>query len=181
MRLPLREMIGPPTPALREVNRPPSNPGAHNWSNSSSAGFAFVYMEDKRDADDAIRALDRKEFGYKRRRLRVEWAKADGSIKAREDVRRKNAHPSDTLFVVNFDVHQTREQDIEYHFEPYGRLLRVQIKRNYAFVQFETVEQAAEALKRTHGTEMMGRPLTVEFVANEDPYMMRRSPPRKGR
>ncbi|CAD7699714.1 unnamed protein product [Ostreobium quekettii] len=144
-------------------------------------GFAFVYMEDKRDADDAIRALDRKEFGYKRRRLRVEWAKADGSIKAREDVRRKNAHPSDTLFVVNFDVHQTREQDIEYHFEPYGRLLRVQIKRNYAFVQFETVEQAAEALKRTHGTEMMGRPLTVEFVANEDPYMMRRSPPRKGR
>lgn len=141
-----------------------------------------MYMKDKRDADDAIKALNRKEFGYKRRRLRVEWAKADGSIKAREDMRRKSARPSDTLFVVNFDVHRTREQDIEYHFEPYGRLLRVQIKRNYAFVQFETVEQAAEALKRTHGSEMMGRTLTVEFVANEDPYVTgRRSPARGGR
>jgi hypothetical protein len=32
-------------------------------------------MEDDRDADDAIRALDRTEFGRKGRRLRIEWAK----------------------------------------------------------------------------------------------------------
>ena len=38
-------------------------------------GFAFVYMEDERDAEDAIRALDRYEFGRKGRRLRVEWTK----------------------------------------------------------------------------------------------------------
>lgn len=38
-------------------------------------GFAFVYMEDERDADDAIRALDRTEFGRKGRRLRIELAK----------------------------------------------------------------------------------------------------------
>ena len=40
-----------------------------------SPGFAFVYMEDERDAEDAIRALDRIEFGRKGRRLRVEWTK----------------------------------------------------------------------------------------------------------
>ena len=40
-----------------------------------STGFAFVYMEDERDADDAIRRLDRIEFGRKGRRLRVEWTK----------------------------------------------------------------------------------------------------------
>jgi splicing factor, arginine/serine-rich 4/5/6 len=38
-------------------------------------------------------------------------------------------------FVVNFDVERTRERDLERHFEQYGRLRRVQIKRNYAFVQ----------------------------------------------
>ena len=38
-------------------------------------GFAFVYMDDDRDAEDAIRALDNLEFGRQRRRLRVEWAK----------------------------------------------------------------------------------------------------------
>lgn len=40
-----------------------------------SIGFAFVYMEDERDAEDAIRKLDRIEFGRKGRRLRVEWTK----------------------------------------------------------------------------------------------------------
>lgn len=39
------------------------------------AGFAFVYFEDERDAEDAIRGLDNMPFGYDRRRLSVEWAK----------------------------------------------------------------------------------------------------------
>ncbi|KAL2892303.1 Serine/arginine-rich splicing factor RS40 [Bienertia sinuspersici] len=43
----------------------------------SLAGFAFVYMEDEKDADDAIKRLDRAEFGRKGRRLRVEWTKQD--------------------------------------------------------------------------------------------------------
>lgn len=34
-----------------------------------------MYMEDERDGDDAIRGLDRLEFGRKGRRLRVEWSK----------------------------------------------------------------------------------------------------------
>lgn len=42
---------------------------------SLAAGFAFVYFEDERDADDAIRGLDNIPFGYDRRRLSVEWAK----------------------------------------------------------------------------------------------------------
>lgn len=41
------------------------------------AGFAFIYMEDERDAEDAIRALDRTEFGRQGRRLRVEWTKVN--------------------------------------------------------------------------------------------------------
>lgn len=39
------------------------------------AGFAFVYFEDERDAEDAIRGLDNLPFGYDRRRLSVEWAR----------------------------------------------------------------------------------------------------------
>lgn len=39
------------------------------------AGFAFVYFEDERDAEDAIRGLDNMPFGYDRRRLSVEWAR----------------------------------------------------------------------------------------------------------
>ncbi|GMN74922.1 hypothetical protein TIFTF001_052488, partial [Ficus carica] len=45
------------------------------------SGFAFIYMEDERDAEDAIRALDRREFGRKGRRLRVEWTKQERGVR----------------------------------------------------------------------------------------------------
>lgn len=38
-------------------------------------GYAFVYFEDERDAEDAIHALDNTPFGYDRRKLSVEWAR----------------------------------------------------------------------------------------------------------
>ncbi|RWW77324.1 hypothetical protein BHE74_00014531 [Ensete ventricosum] len=40
-------------------------------------GFAFIYMDDERDAEDAIRGLDRLEFGRHGRRLRVESRSRD--------------------------------------------------------------------------------------------------------
>ena len=55
----------------------------------------------------------------------------DGEVRRREETRKKEVKPATTLFVVNFDVDRVRERDLERHFEPYGRLKRVQIKRNY--------------------------------------------------
>lgn len=41
----------------------------------SVSGFAFVYLDNDRDAEDAIHSLDDRPFGYDRRRLSVEWAR----------------------------------------------------------------------------------------------------------
>jgi hypothetical protein len=38
-------------------------------------GYAFIYFEDERDAEDAIRRLDNADFGHSRRRLSVEWSR----------------------------------------------------------------------------------------------------------
>ncbi|GJS84547.1 nucleotidyltransferase family protein isoform 4 [Tanacetum coccineum] len=38
-------------------------------------GFAFVYFEDERDAEDAINALDNTAFGYDKHKLSVKWAR----------------------------------------------------------------------------------------------------------
>lgn len=54
------------------------------------------------------------------------------------------------MFVINFDPIRTRIRDIERHFEPYGNVLHVRIRRNFAFVQFETQEDATKALECTH-------------------------------
>ena len=65
-------------------------------------------------------------------RGRLIWlGQGDGEVRRREDLRKRQTKPTTTLFVVNFDVDRTRERDLEKHFEPYGRLKRVQIKKNY--------------------------------------------------
>ena len=61
-----------------------------------------------------------------------------------------NIRPTKTLFVINFDPIRTRTRDIERHFEPYGKVLNVRIRRNFAFVQFETQEEATKALECTN-------------------------------
>lgn len=71
-------------------------------------------MDDDKDGDYAIRKLDGMTVGYKRRPLKVQWAKT------KDADRKKDVQPTPTLFIVNFDLARTRERDIERHFEAYG-------------------------------------------------------------
>eukprot|EP01102_Stenamoeba_stenopodia_P022821 TRINITY_DN964_c0_g3_i2.p1 TRINITY_DN964_c0_g3~~TRINITY_DN964_c0_g3_i2.p1 ORF type:complete len:167 (-),score=46.72 TRINITY_DN964_c0_g3_i2:582-1082(-) len=73
--------------------------------------------------------------------------------------------PNRTLFVVSFDPYETRERDLRNAFEPFGNVVRVDLRRNYAFVEFETVESASEALKNLNGSKLLDREITVEFCA----------------
>ncbi|CAK7337169.1 unnamed protein product [Dovyalis caffra] len=134
------------------------------------SGFAFIYMEDERDAEDAIRGLDRIEFGRKGRRLRVEWTKQERGIRRPGGTSRKssNTRPSKTLFVINFDPHLTRTKDLERHFEPYGRIVSVRIRRNFAFVQYEAQEDATKALETTNMSKLLDRVISVEYAVRDD-------------
>lgn len=62
-------------------------------------------------------------------------------MKRREDQRRRKQAPTSTLFVVNFDVANTREADLAYTFEKFGPTKRVQIKKNFAFIQASAQER----------------------------------------
>ncbi|CAN4125779.1 unnamed protein product [Withania somnifera] len=146
------------------------------------SGYAFIYMEDERDADDAIRRLDRIEFGRKGRRLRVEWTKDRGS--RRPEISRKptaNTRPSKTLFVINFDPVHTRTRDIERYFEPYGRISNVRIRRNFAFVQYESQDDASRALEATNMSKFMDRVISVEFAIRDDDDRRNGRSPDRGR
>ncbi|KAJ8556248.1 hypothetical protein K7X08_023006 [Anisodus acutangulus] len=133
------------------------------------SGFAFVYFEDERDAADAIRGTDDIPFGYERRRLSVEWAKGERG-RHRGDAPKSggNQRPTKTLFVINFDPIRTRVRDIEKHFEPYGKVLHVRIRRNFAFVQFENQEEATRALECTHMSKILDRVVSVEYALKDD-------------
>uniref|UniRef100_A0A7N0RAX6 RRM domain-containing protein n=1 Tax=Kalanchoe fedtschenkoi TaxID=63787 RepID=A0A7N0RAX6_KALFE len=131
-------------------------------------GFAFVYFEDERDAEDAIRGLDQMPFGYDRRRLSVEWARGERGNHRDGSKSVTNQRPTKTLFVINFDPVRTGVRDIERHFELYGKILNVRIRRNFAFVQFETQEDATKALECTHMSKIMDRVVSVEYALKDD-------------
>lgn len=97
--------------------------------------------------------------------LRSEFARGDGRVKKKEDERRKKITPNETLFVVNFHEETTKREDLQMLFEPYGELVRIDMKRNYAFVQFKTVEEAIRAKEATNGGKLDQSEITVEFVA----------------
>ncbi|KAG5042005.1 hypothetical protein JHK87_005920 [Glycine soja] len=148
--------------------------------------FAFVYMEDERDAEYAIRRLDRTEFGRKGRRIRVEWTKQErDSRRSGGDSRKSssNSRPSKTLFVINFDPVNARTRDLERHFDSYGKILNIRIRRNFAFIQFESQEDATRALEATNLSKFMDRVITVEYAIRDDDDRDRRngySPDRRG-
>ncbi|KAH0852067.1 LOW QUALITY PROTEIN: hypothetical protein HID58_094241, partial [Brassica napus] len=133
------------------------------------AGFAFVYMEDERDAEDAIRALTA--LNLDGRRLRVEWTKGErgGDRRSGGGSRRSSSmRPSKTLFVINFDADNTRTRDLERHFEPYGKIVNVRIRRNFAFVQYEEQEDATRALDATNNSKLMDKVISVEYAMKDD-------------
>ncbi|KAJ6837944.1 serine/arginine-rich splicing factor RS41-like isoform X1 [Iris pallida] len=147
------------------------------------SGFAFIYMDDEREAEDAIRALDRTDFGRHGRRLRVEWTKQERGGSS-GSARRSSANPKPvkTLFVINFDPINTRTRDLERHFEPYGKVLNVRIRRNFAFIQFESQEDATKALEATNMSKLMDRVISVEYaVRDDDERRNGYSPDRRGR
>lgn len=132
------------------------------------SGYAFVYFEDERDAEDAIRKLDNYPFGYEKRRLSVEWAKGERGRPRGEGKAVSNMKPTKTLFVINFDPSKTKEDDIQRHFEPYGKVSNVRIRRNFSFVQFETQEDATKALEATQRSKILDRVVSVEYAMKDD-------------
>eukprot|EP01089_Gocevia_fonbrunei_P021521 TRINITY_DN8394_c0_g1_i1.p1 TRINITY_DN8394_c0_g1~~TRINITY_DN8394_c0_g1_i1.p1 ORF type:complete len:249 (-),score=55.79 TRINITY_DN8394_c0_g1_i1:131-877(-) len=127
-------------------------------------GYAFVFLESGHRA--AIEETDQTQFMD--RRLKVELAKGDGSVKRREEERRSDAQrrPCDTLFVVNFHPSHTITRELEKLFGSYGKLIRVEVKRNFGFIQYDNLDDAIQAKKSLDGSKMAdGRQITVEYVA----------------
>ncbi|KQK24009.1 serine/arginine-rich splicing factor RS31 [Brachypodium distachyon] len=132
------------------------------------SGYAFIYFEDERDAEDAIKRLANADFGYNRRRLSVEWSRQVEPVPKNRDRPTGDAKPTRTLFVINFDPLRTKIQDIERHFEPYGKISNIRIRKNFAFVRYETQEEASVAVKHTDKSSILDRVLTVEYAFRDD-------------
>lgn len=161
----------------KPLNPPGTDPGTFNPINverlDQKRGYCFVFLKDavtaadKDNAERYVAAISGMDVENISSALRAECARGDGRIKRKEDDRRKNIKASDTLFVVNFQEETTKREDLNMLFEPFGELLRIDMKRNYAFVQFRNIDEATRAKDATNGGRLEQNVLTVEFVARE--------------
>ena len=116
------------------------------------------------EAKAAVAALEGAEMGVKR--LRVELARGDGAVRAREKEREKELAPTASLFVVNF-APGVKESDLEAHLGQWAPVARCELRRNFAFVTFATVDDAKAALEGGNGSSLGDRVLTCQYRTAE--------------
>ncbi|EGG05951.1 uncharacterized protein MELLADRAFT_31155, partial [Melampsora larici-populina 98AG31] len=78
-------------------------------------------------------------------------------------------NPGNNLHVSGISL-RVEDRDLEELFSKYGKVLKSQLMRDphtrdprgFGFVTMETAEEAEAAIAGLHGTELMGKPLSVE-------------------
>ena len=127
-----------------------------------SKGYAFVYYESGEDAKTAKEAMNCKKFNG--RRIEVEFSK------------KKIPEISSCLVVFGLSD-DTIERELKEEFSRFGPLEKLQIvrgntghSRGYAFVYYESVEDAKIAKEAMVDQKFNGRPIRVNFANNRMPH-----------
>eukprot|EP01097_Dermamoeba_algensis_P002700 TRINITY_DN206_c0_g1_i13.p1 TRINITY_DN206_c0_g1~~TRINITY_DN206_c0_g1_i13.p1 ORF type:complete len:132 (-),score=13.62 TRINITY_DN206_c0_g1_i13:803-1198(-) len=58
---------------------------------------------------------------------------------------------------------RTRQRDLEDQFAKYGRIVRCDLKYNYAFVEYDDPRDADDAVRELDGTTIDGSKISVEY------------------
>ncbi len=122
---------------------------------------------DDRDRDrpryyeDRDRDRDRPRY-YDDRRERPRYDDRDRRYDERRGTRERDA-PNRRLHLANLSS-QAKYDDIQRYFETYGRVLNVDVKEGFGFVEFDNHRAAKDALEGLDKKEFMGTELKVSFA-----------------
>ncbi|CAD6334821.1 unnamed protein product [Miscanthus lutarioriparius] len=104
------------------------------------------------------------------------------------DMPRYDDRNGNTRLYVGRLAPRTRSRDLEYLFSKYGRIREVELKRDYAFIEFSDPQDADDAQYNLDGREVDGSRIIVEFAkgvprgsGGSREYMGKGPPPGTGR
>lgn len=76
---------------------------------------------------------------------------------------------------------EVTERDLEYEFKRFGTLKEVSVKKGYAFISYETTEEAEKAIEKMNGETMSNQRIVVEFANAKKEHSSSRQGPFRGR
>jgi arginine/serine-rich splicing factor 4/5/6 len=62
----------------------------------------------------------------------------------------------------------TREKDLDYEFRKFGTIRNIQVKRGYAFIEFEDQKDAEDAIKEMDGKKIDGQRIVAQLASKFD-------------
>jgi arginine/serine-rich splicing factor 4/5/6 len=57
-----------------------------------------------------------------------------------------------------------REKDLDYEFRKFGTIKNIQLKRGYAFIEYEDYKDAEDAIKEMDGKKLEGQRIVVQHA-----------------
>ncbi|PAV85069.1 hypothetical protein WR25_04500 isoform E [Diploscapter pachys] len=139
-----------------------------------SKGYGFVSYPKREEAERAIEQMNGQWLG--RRTIRTNWAtRKPGQTeneKSYDDVYNSTSSDNTSVYVGNISTNCT-EDHIREAFGKYGRIQEVKVVRifkvqGYAFVKFETKDQATKAILQMNGQEVAGNNVRCSWGKTQD-------------
>ncbi|XP_010886236.2 RNA-binding protein 4.2 [Esox lucius] len=109
--------------------------------------FGFVHMNDKAEAEEAIKKLHHYELNGEQMNVEMSRGRPKSTTK---------------LHVSNIPEGCTNEE-LKAKFEEFGPVVEADIVKDYAFVHMESVEDAMEAISRLDNTAFQGKLMSVQL------------------
>lgn len=151
-----------------------TKPDPNNASQTLSMGYGFAEFKAARQAESALKALDGCHLdGHD---LHVQFAQR--SLDLAEGKRAKSQSQASqalkTKIVIKNLPFETTKKDVRALFGPYGQLRSVRVPkkfdrstRGFAFADFVSGKEAANAINALENTHLLGRRLVLEFASEE--------------
>ncbi|CAB3404273.1 unnamed protein product [Caenorhabditis bovis] len=142
---------------------------------SKSKGYGFVSYPKREEAERAIEQMNGQWLG--RRTIRTNWATrkpgdsqpVTHNEKSYDEVYNQTSADNTSVYVGNIGGSVT-EEDIRSAFADYGRIVEVRIFKvqGYAFVKFESKENATKAILQMNGQDICGNAIRCSWGKTND-------------
>lgn len=139
-----------------------------------SMGFGFLEFRSKRDAENALGAMDGYDLNGHQLLIRESNKAVDAAEARRREEQAKKMAGRKTKIIIKNLPFEASKSDIRSLFGAYGKLRSVRVPkkfdsstRGFAFADFITPKEAENALDALRDTHLLGRRLVLEFAAEE--------------